>query len=154
MSKLVVLVNNGNDAVETFNGKEYLINHGENVLPFNIASFFRRKRKAYSIDESKQHDMVCPTCGRIIKEEQPKVEKPMTAASSKTLPSALTPVPGANVPENEQTDDKTPEQVRQEIAKSLETMDLAQLQALADRRQLQYHKRLGEEKLRELILNS
>ena len=75
--KLVILKNIDKQVVEMYNGKEYVIKTGENILPDFIArAFLARTNRTYKIiGPAETQNTVCPLCGQIVKFEKDKEDK-------------------------------------------------------------------------------
>ena len=88
--KLVILNNPGKPAVEMYDGKEYEIKTGENVLIEVIAKHFVSTRHGYNILPSiSTEQSICPTCKQRVKQNPAVEEVKSSGATSETLPSTV-----------------------------------------------------------------
>lgn len=134
---LIILENKGEEVVENYNGNEYVIKNGENVLPKHIAIKLKSKvgRKYVIKEHSSSREVVCPLCNQPIKTLANPM--PSTGATTETLPTVQQPI--------EPTQEKA-------LAEKLDGLDKITLINLCKEKGIKVDGRMTEEKIKAELL--
>lgn len=71
--ELVILNNPGMKVVEMYDGKEYTLEKGDNILLKHIArAFCSKTARNYKITGKAEQDFICPLCKQVVKVLSPQ----------------------------------------------------------------------------------